>query len=156
PAPLWAPRRRAGSLRRAPRRRRSDADETPRQGDEAARKGRTMSATTCLKSLTEVAARPIEWLWEGRIPRGKITILDGDPGVGKAALALGLAARVSRGAPMPLSRVGTTPADVVIFNDDDSLADTVRPRLEAAGADLTRIWACDRRITPADLGDLRP
>jgi predicted ATP-dependent serine protease len=115
-----------------------------------------MSANSCLKVLSEVPTRPIEWLWEGRIPRGKITILDGDPGVGKSALALDLAARVSRGAPMPMSRAGSAPAEVVLFNDDDSLSDTVRPRLEAAGADLSRIWACERRITPADLGTMRP
>jgi hypothetical protein len=58
---------------------------------------------------------------------------------------------------MPLSKAGTTaPADVVLFSGDDDLADTVRPRLEAAGADLVRIRPIDREITRADIESLRP
>src|SRR5216117_1768813 len=56
--------------------------------------------------LSEVETQPIEWLWRGRIPFGKITILDGDPGVGKSLLALTIAACVSTGRPMPDSTFG--------------------------------------------------
>ena len=51
--------------------------------------------------LSEVEARQINWLWPGRIPLGKITILDGDPGMGKSLITVDLAARVSTGQPMP-------------------------------------------------------
>src|SRR5712692_4785507 len=51
--------------------------------------------------LSEVETQYINWLWPGRIPLGKITILDGDPGMGKSLLAIDLAARVSTGQPMP-------------------------------------------------------
>jgi AAA domain len=102
-------------------------------------------------SLSEVQPLPVQWLWDGRIPTGKVTLLDGEPGSGKSLLALDLAARVSRGAAMPLNRSKPPgPADVILFNADDSLSDTVRPRLEAAGADLSRIHAFDREITAAD------
>ncbi len=108
-------------------------------------------------TLAEVQSRPVHWLWEGRIPFAKVTLLDGEPGAGKSLLALDLAARVSRGAAMPLSRVKPAgPANVVLFNEDDNLADTVRPRLEAAGADLSRIRCCDGELTPADVQDIRP
>jgi hypothetical protein len=102
-------------------------------------------------TLSEVQPRPVQWLWEGRIPMGKVTLLDGEPGAGKSLLALDLAARVSRGAAMPLNRAKPDgPADVILFNADDSLSDTVRPRLEASGADLTRIHSFDGEITAAD------
>jgi KaiC/GvpD/RAD55 family RecA-like ATPase len=90
------------------------------------------------------------------IPLGKVTLLDGEPGSGKSLLAADLAARVSRGAAMPMSTTAGTAANVLIYEDDDNLADTVRPRLESAGADLTRIHAVDREITADDLREFRP
>jgi hypothetical protein len=65
-------------------------------------------------------------------------VLDGDPGLGKSTLLLDLAARVSRGHPMPDGAPGLQAA-VTLLTAEDDLADTVRPRLEAAGADLARI-----------------
>ena len=51
--------------------------------------------------LSEVVEESVEWLWEGRIPLGKLTVIDGDPGTGKSALTIDLAARVSTGRDMP-------------------------------------------------------
>ena len=107
-------------------------------------------------TLSEVQSKPVQWLWEGRVPFGKVTLMDGEPGSGKSLLALDVAARVSRGVAMPLEKKAFGPANVVIFNADDSVADTVRPRLEAAGADLTRIRCFDGEICAADLADVRP
>lgn len=108
-------------------------------------------------SLSEVQSKPVQWLWEGRVPFGKLTLLDGEPGSGKSLLALDLAARVSRGATMPISRVKSQgPANVVIYNDDDNIADTIRPRLEAAGADVNRVRIVDGEMTAAEVQDLRP
>jgi AAA domain len=107
--------------------------------------------------LSEVQTKPVQWLWDGRIPFGKVTLLDGEPGSGKSLLALDLAARVSRGAAMPLSSIKPSgPQNVVIFNDDDNLSDTLRPRLEAAGADLSRIRAADCKLSAADVQEIRP
>ncbi len=108
------------------------------------------------KSLAEIPPEPVEWLWEGRIPRGKLTLLEGEPGVGKSSLTLELAARISRGSPMPLVKAHSGPANVVIFSADDGLADTVRPRLDAAGADLAHVFAVDGLIDEAELARLRP
>ena len=108
-------------------------------------------------TLSEVQSKPMQWLWDGRVPFGKVTLLDGEPGSGKSLLALDLAARVSRNTAMPLSGLkGSGPANVIIYNDDDNIADTVRPRLEAAGADLTRIRCADCEITAEDVQDFRP
>ena len=73
-------------------------------------------------------------------------------------LAIDLAARVSRGTAMPLEPLKPSgPANVVIYNDDDNLADTIRPRFEAIGAELSRIRCCvEGEITAADVQDLRP
>lgn len=90
--------------------------------------------------LSEVECEHVSWLWQGRIPLGKITVLDGDPGLGKSTLALDLAARVTRGAPMPDGGLGVD-GGVVILTAEDGLGDTVRPRLEAAGGDSTRVLA---------------
>jgi hypothetical protein len=91
--------------------------------------------------LADVTLEPMRWLWPGRVPLGKLTILDGDPGLGKSALTLDLAARVSRGTVMPDgSRADCDgPAGVVLLCAEDGLGDTIRPRLEAADADLHRV-----------------
>jgi hypothetical protein len=92
-------------------------------------------------TLADVEPEQVEWLWAGRIPRGKLTLLDGDPGLGKSTVAYDIAARVTRGLPMPGETVGVTAADVVIMTHEDGLADTIRPRLGAADADLRRVHA---------------
>ncbi|MBI5197057.1 MAG: AAA family ATPase [Nitrospirae bacterium] len=90
--------------------------------------------------LETVEPESVSWLWPGRIPVGKITLLDGDPGLGKSTVTLDLAARVSTGAPMPDGTPGVA-GGVVILTLEDGLADTVVPRLKAVGADLSRIVA---------------
>ncbi len=90
--------------------------------------------------VSDVASRSVEWLWRGRIPLGKVTVLDGDPGLGKSTLSLDLAARVTTGGPMPDSTSGHQ-GGVILLSAEDDLADTIRPRLEAAGADLTLVAA---------------
>jgi hypothetical protein len=107
-------------------------------------------------SLADIQPEPVKWLWEGRIPFGKVTLLESEAGVGKSTLTLELAARVSRGAPMPLMKTHADPANVIIFSGDDGLADTVRPRLDVAGADLSRIWAVDSEIEKEDVAKLHP
>jgi hypothetical protein len=94
----------------------------------------------------------IAWLWRGRIPLGKITILDGDPGLGKSLLTIDIAARLSTGRSMPCDDApAEPPADVVILNNEDDPGDTIRPRLEAAGADLARVHIIEH-VTDADAG----
>ena len=91
--------------------------------------------------LADVAPQPVRWLWPGRIPLGKLTILDGDPGLGKSLLTLDLAARVSTGRPMPDGAQSELPgpAGVVLLTAEDDPADTIRPRLDAAGGECQRI-----------------
>ena len=94
-----------------------------------------------LVNLASVQRERVDWLWPGRLARGKLHLLDGDPGLGKSTTALDLAARLSRGATMPDGSPANGPDGVVILSAEDGVADTIRPRLEAAGADLARIVA---------------
>jgi putative DNA primase/helicase len=89
--------------------------------------------------LDQVRLERVEWLWPGRLPLGKLVVLDGDPGTGKSTLAIGLAARVTTGSPMPDRAVLPRPASVVVLTAEDGLGDTVRPRLEAARGDAAKV-----------------
>src|SRR5262245_569469 len=87
--------------------------------------------------LADVEPRPIEWLWSGRIAAGKLTLFAGDPGLGKSQIAINIAARVTDGGEWPDG--GTPPiGNVVMLSAEDDVADTLRPRFEAAGGHLDR------------------
>src|SRR5438445_1224484 len=102
--------------------------------------GLTRTLVTC--PLSDVPPEAVSWLWPGRIPFGKLTMLDGDPGLGKSLVTLDLAARVSTGRPMPgETNAAGGPAAVVILTAEDGLGDTVRPRLDALGAKVSMIYA---------------
>ncbi len=91
--------------------------------------------------LQEVEPRPVEWLWPGTIPVGKVTVLAGDPGRGKSLITLDIAARVSRGRPWPTTAsCNDAPGEVLLFSAEDDAADTIRPRLDASEADSSRIY----------------
>lgn len=94
--------------------------------------------------VADVVAQRVEWLWPGRLPLGKVGILDGDPGLGKSTITLDLCARVSQGRGMPDGQKLGGPRSCLVISAEDGVADTVRPRLEAAGADLERILFFDR------------
>src|SRR5262245_54052476 len=111
-------------------------------GDLAPRRTSSMVSERTLVSLAEVAPEQIRWLWAGRLPLGKISLLEGDPGSGKSTVTYDLAARVTAGRPMPGCSDAAEPAGVVLLQAEDSLADTVRPAVEAAGGNprLARVY----------------
>jgi putative DNA primase/helicase len=95
-----------------------------------------------LRCLADVEPELVRWLWQQRIAESKLSLLAGDPGLGKSFITLDIAARVSVGAPWPDHPHETrTPGGVVILSAEDGLEDTIRPRLDAAGADVERIVA---------------
>ncbi len=89
--------------------------------------------------LADIERQDVRWLWRGRLARGKLAIIDGDPGQGKGFMTLDIAARITKGRPMPDSNERTKPASVILMTPEDDASDTIRPRLEAAEADLRRI-----------------
>jgi hypothetical protein len=107
--------------------------------------------------LSHTTPERVRWLWPGRIPLGKLTVVEGDPAVGKSTLTLVLAARVTTGSGWPDGQPGTGAASVLLLSAEDGLADTIRPRLEAAGADLDRVVAWGKEWDQGDVQwHLRP
>jgi hypothetical protein len=101
-------------------------------------------ATPC----SAIRPEPVAWLWEPYLARGKLALLDGDPDAGKTFLALDLAARLSRGGPWPDGQPLPRPGTTLFLSAEDNAADTVCPRVEAAGADLARIIVAPDRGEP--------
>jgi AAA domain-containing protein len=110
---------------------------------------------TTVRTLADIPAERVVWLWPGRLPLGKLVVLDGDPSTGKSTLTLDLAARVSTGTAWPDGAPGTTPAGVLLLSAEDGLADTIVPRLTAADADLTRVHALTEVAVTDDDGEAR-
>jgi len=113
-----------------------------------------------VRCLADVEPTAIRWLWPGRIALGKLTLLAGNPGLGKSFLTCDLAARVSAGRCWPDVGDPCPAGHVLILNCEDDPSDTIRPRLDAAGADVSRIHFIDGvdgftrgEIDPFDLGD---
>lgn len=99
-----------------------------------------------LINMEDIVAEEVEWLWEGFIPIGKLTILQGDPGKGKTMAMLNLIAAFTTGRGMlepPDSPVIREPINVIYQTAEDGLADTIKPRLIAAGADCSRVSVID-------------
>jgi Mrp family chromosome partitioning ATPase len=90
--------------------------------------------------MRDVQPKDVAWLWHPYIPRAKLTVLAGPPGVGKSALALAVASAMSVGGRLP----GLDPVSLgrtLLCTAEDDLADTVRPRLDAMGANVETITA---------------
>jgi general stress protein YciG len=102
--------------------------------------------------VSEVEAERVSWVWKGRLPRGEVVVCDGDPDAGKSTLLLDVSARLTTGRPMPGEdrpcRDG--PGGVVYVTVEDSISRTMRPRLEAAGAALSKV--CVVQGVPSDDG----
>ena len=104
-----------------------------------------------LTAYSEIEPEYVSWLWEPYIPAGKVTMVEGDPGVGKSFLTLGLAAGVAAGYGLP-GMARREPANVLIISAEDGPADTIRPRLDLVGADCSRIFGMSESIVFDDLG----
>lgn len=100
---------------------------------------RRVEARPVIACLADVRAEDVLWLWPGRLAAGKLALLVGDPGLGKSWITLDIAARVSAGLAWPDGAPAVAPAGVLLLSAEDGLADTIRPRLDALGADVTRV-----------------
>jgi putative DNA primase/helicase len=105
-------------------------------------KGATKAATADRELVfidsSEIRCKEISWLWKDKIAKGKVTLIAGEPGLGKSQTTVHMASIVSTGGEFP----GGERCDlgkVLMFSSEDDPADTVVPRLVAYGADLKRI-----------------
>ena len=97
------------------------------------------SSATDLVSLATVEAAPVDWLWHRRIARGKLNLIAGQPGRGKSQITKYMAARISTGTNWP-DGAPCSLGSVIFITCEDDAADTIVPRLMAAGADRTRCY----------------
>lgn len=104
--------------------------------------------------LTDVRAKPINWLWAGRVALGKVTVLAGNGGLGKSTILCDWAARVSTGAKWPDGKANENPGSTIILSAEDAADDTLKPRLAAAGADMSKVFSVSA-VREAQLGARR-
>lgn len=106
--------------------------------------------------MEDVVSKEVEWLWHPYIPYGKITIIEGDPGEGKTTLVLKLAAALSRGLPLPCDDDKEyEPIHIIYQTAEDGIEDTIKPRLEKAGADCSMIRVIDETDKELSMTDDR-
>lgn len=110
-----------------------------------------------LINMEDVETREVSWLWYPYIPYGKITIVQGDPGEGKTTFILHLAALLTKGEALPCEENAghREPANVIYQNAEDSLEDTIKPRLVHAGADCSKVLVIDESIDSLCMTDER-
>jgi hypothetical protein len=94
-----------------------------------------------LTPVADIPKRATAWLWQDRMPAGEISVLTGRGDVGKSTVALDWAADISRGRLTGIHY--GRPKSVIIAATEDDFGRTIRPRLEAADADLMRVFRVD-------------
>ena len=112
------------------------------------------------RSAAKCDMRPVAWLVPNYIPRRNITLFHGPGETCKSLMALHHAAKISRGQRLEFDASGEPPTEgcVLILAQEDSVEDTIKPRLALAGADMSKIHfrATGRDIRlPEDIGALR-
>jgi hypothetical protein len=91
------------------------------------------------RCAAQIAPEKIEWIWYGRLARGKHACAAGEPGGGKSTLAVDICARLTTGGEWPCGEGRAPIGNIIILSAEDGAADTIIPRLLAAGADLNRV-----------------
>lgn len=95
------------------------------------------------RSLAEVEAADVRWLWKNRIVQGDFGLLAGLPGIGKSYACAAIAANLTRGHALPGEEEPHKPIDVLLLSLEDSPEHVLRPRFERLGADLGRVHIID-------------
>ena len=96
-------------------------------------------AELVIEPLSNIPVERLQPLWPGRLWLGKIAIVAGLMGLGKSTLLFDIAARITTGVDWPDGSGKAPLGDVVILSTEDDAADTIRPRLEVMGADISRV-----------------
>jgi hypothetical protein len=116
-----------------------DQGHTKKQLLARAKAGRIPGGGYTAIRVSAIPARAIDWLWGGHLARGTLEMLTGQPGAGKSQIQCQYVASVTTGRPWPDGTNGMAPCNVIMMTAEDCLAEILRPRLVAAGADLDRV-----------------
>ena len=104
--------------------------------------------------MSDIQPEEVQWLWYPYIPLGKLTVIQGDPGEGKTTFVLAMIAALTKGEALP-EREPLDPVNILYQTAEDGLADTIRPRLDALGADCSRVLVIDESKRELSLSDER-
>jgi hypothetical protein len=96
-----------------------------------------------VRCLADVESENVSWLWPPYIPIGKVTSIEGDPGVGKSWFTTAVAADLSNGSKLPGDQAPREPQKTLVVTAEDGLGDTLRPRLDAMGANPAMIHGAE-------------
>lgn len=88
---------------------------------------------------SNIEPKPVDWLWYPYIPFGKLTVIQGDPGEGKSTFVLNLVSLLTKGEALPDGFKPAKPCVAIYQCAEDGMADTIKPRLEQAGADCDKV-----------------
>lgn len=102
-----------------------------------------------LKRLNSYKLMDVDWLWEPYVARGMLTIVEGDPNVGKSYLTMHISAMITVGGELPDGQ--KLELESVYFLSAEDMAEvTVRPRIEVMGGDSSKVWFPDEPFTFSD------
>lgn len=87
-----------------------------------------------------IPAQAVWWLWKGLIPFRHVTLFVAPGKTGKGTTLADIAARMTKGRVMPGDTAKRDPMNVIIVAPEDDANEALRPRLEAAGADMDRVF----------------
>lgn len=104
--------------------------------------------------MSDIQPEEVQWLWYPYIPLGKLTVIQGDPGEGKTTFVLAMIAALTKGEALP-EREPLDPVNILYQTAEDGLADNIRPRLDALGADCSRVLVIDESKRELSLSDER-
>jgi putative DNA primase/helicase len=150
-------------------------DALPRVIQQPSRHSSPSAGRLITRAACDYEPQPIEWLVDESIPLGAMVVIAGEPGLGKSQIAIRLAAAVTTGNGLPNDQPYADLGSVIILANEDDAERTIRPRLEASGADLSKVHIVEGvaregegtdlfqldqdiielRIKTAELGDVR-
>jgi len=90
--------------------------------------------------LSDVESKPVNWLWHKRLALGKMSLLSGDPGLGKSLITLDFVQRITTGSNWPVDNSPCEQGSVILLSAEDEADDTIKPRLETIGADISKVF----------------
>ena len=102
----------------------------------------------------DVEAKEIEWLWFPYLPKGMVSIVQGDPKSGKTFMLIDIISRITRGDYMPLNGEKFEMGNVVLLNSDDPIEYSLKGRLELQNADTEKVFAIDENTKKLYFKDL--
>jgi archaellum biogenesis ATPase FlaH len=103
-----------------------------------------------LECFRDIQAKALRWVWAYRYPAGKVCLLAGNPNMGKSLITVDMAARITNGRPFP-DGAPCERGEVIILSAEDDAEDTIRPRLDAAGADVSRVYLLSAVVVPKEV-----